>query len=260
MKPKMIYRSLILVLLIAFTSCNQQKNIAYYQNIDGQGSSSALNSYDATIQPDDLLLIIVSAEDPEAAAPFNLEAAMVPTMVGQSGLGQRQHQMYLVDKNGNIEFPVLGTINVVHKSKTEVIQDLKNTLSAKYIKNPIVNLRIMNFKVSVQGEVTRPGSYPINSERVTLPEALSMAGDLTIYGKRNNVIVIREVDHKKSVYKVDMTKTDFINSPAYYLKQNDLIYVEPNSAKANSSTFNQNIPVWISLSSVLISLVLLFKK
>ena len=260
MKLKTIYKSLVVIVALTLGSCNQQKNIAYYQNIDAQSSNSSSNSYDATIQPDDLLLIIVSAEDPESAAPFNLEAAMVPTLVGQSGVGQRQHQMYLVDKNGNIEFPVLGTLNVVNKSKTEVVRDLKNTLSAKYIKNPIVNLRIMNFKVSVQGEVNRPGSYPINSERITLPEALSLAGDLTIYGKRNNVIVIREVDNKKSVFKVDMTKADFINSPAYYLKQNDLIYVEPNTAKANSSTFNQNIPVWISLSSVLISLVLLFKN
>ncbi len=256
----MIYRSLIVILAIAFTSCNQQKNIAYYQNIEGQTANSSQTSYDPTIQPDDLLLIIVSAEDAEAAAPFNLESAIVPTMVGQSSIGQRQHQMYLVDKNGTIEFPVLGTLNVVNKTKTEIVRDLKNRLAVKYIKNPIVNLRIMNFKITVQGEVTRPGSYPINSERITLPEALSMAGDLTIYGKRNNVIVIREVEHKKSVFKVDMTKAEFINSPVYYLKQNDLVYVEPNAAKANSSTFNQNIPVWISLSSVLISLVLLFKK
>lgn len=260
MKLKTIYISLVVLVAITLGSCNQQKNIAYYQNIEAQTANSSQMSYDPTIQPDDLLMIIVSAEDAEAAAPFNLEAAIVPTMVGQSTMGQRQHQMYLVDKNGTIEFPVLGSLNVVNKTKTEVVRDLKNRLASKYIKNPIVNLRIMNFKVTVQGEVTRPGSYPINSERITLPEALSLAGDMTIYGKRNNVIVIREVDNKKSVFKVDMTSAEFINSPAYYLKQNDLVYVEPNAAKANSSTFNQNIPVWISLSSVLISLVLLFKK
>lgn len=255
-----LYKSLFIIATLALVSCKQQKNIAYYQSLEGQTSELNSNSYDAKIQPDDLLLIIVSAEDAEAAAPFNLETAMVPTLVGQSAIGQRQHQMYLVEKNGTIEFPVLGTLNVTNKTKTEVVQDLKNRLSAKYIKNPIVNLRIMNYKVSVQGEVARPGSYTINSERITLPEALSMAGDMTIYGKRNNVMVIREVDNKKTILKVDMSKSDFINSPAYYLKQNDLIYVEPNAAKANSSTFNQNIPVWISLSSVLISLVLLFKK
>lgn len=260
MKLKRIYRSLFFIFLLALGSCSQQKNIAYYQNIDGHIESASQSSYDPTIQPDDLLLIIVSAEDAEAAAPFNLETAMIPTLAGQSSVAQRQHQMYLVDKNGTIDFPVLGSLSVVNKTKSEVVKDLKNRLSAKYIKNPIINLRITNYKVTVQGEVTRPGSYPINSERVTLPEAISMAGDMTIYGKRNNVIVIREVDNKKAVIRVDMTKADFINSPAYYLKQNDLIYVEPNSAKANSSTFNQNIPVWISLSSVLISLVLLFKK
>jgi len=260
MKLNTIYKNLVIIAILSLVSCKQQKNIAYYQSIDGQTSNSFSNTYDATIQPDDLLLIIVSAEDAEAAAPFNLESTIVPSMIGQNISSQRQHQMYLVDKNGTIEFPVLGTLNVIDKTKSEVVKDLKSRLSAKYIKNPIVNLRIMNFKVSVQGEVARPGSYPINSERITLPEALSMAGDMTIYGKRNNVIVIREVDNKKAILKVDMSKSDFINSPAYYLKQNDLIYVEPNAAKANSSTFNQNIPVWISLSSVLISLVLLFKK
>lgn len=258
MIQKKIYTLLFITSILFLVGCNQQKNIAYYQNIESQINNSQ-TSFESTIQPDDLLIIIVSAEDAEAAMPFNLQSVILP-LNGQPSLGQSQHQMYLVDKNGNIEFPVLGTTHVSGKSKDEVIADLKANIQAKYIKNPIINMRIMNYKVSVQGEVTRPGSYPISSERVTLPEALSMAGDMTIYGKRSNVVVIREVDNKKTVYRVDMTKADFINSPAYYLKQNDLVYVEPNSAKSNSSTFNQNIPVWISLTSVLISLVLLFKK
>lgn len=260
MKMNSIYKAFLIVFTITIVSCSQQKNIVYYQNIEQLATNSDQNTYDPVIQPDDLLLIIVSAEDAEAAAPFNLETVMIPTIVGQSSVGQRQHQMYLVDKNGTIDFPVLGTLNVINKTKTEVVADLKSKLSVKYLKNPIINLRIMNFKVTVQGEVAKPGSYTINSERVTLPEALSLAGDMTIYGKRSNVMVIREINSKKNIYRVDMTKSDFINSPVYYLKQNDLIYVEPNAAKSNSSTFNQNIPVWISLSSVIISLVLLFKK
>ncbi|WP_258929480.1 polysaccharide biosynthesis/export family protein [Flavobacterium davisii] len=123
-----------------------------------------------------------------------------------------------------------------------------------------MNVRIMNFKVSVIGEVAKPGTFNVVSERITLPEALSLAGDLTIYGKRNNVLLIRENEGKKTYHRIDLTKSDFMNSAYYYLKQNDLIYIEPNRARANASTFNQNIPVWISLSSVLISLVLLFKK
>lgn len=120
----------------------------------------------------------------------------------------------------------------------------------------IVNIRIMNYKITVQGEVAKPGSYTMSSERITLPEALSLAGDLTIYGKRDNIILVRETNGKKSYNRVDITKADFINSPFYYLSQNDLIYVEPNKAKANSSTFNQNTSVWISIASLVSSAVL----
>ena len=118
-------------------------------------------------------------------------------------------------------------------------------------------MRIINFKVTVQGEVTKPGSFTIASERITLPEALSLAGDLTIYGKRDNIILVREVNNKKTFNRIDITKADFINSPYYYLSQNDLLYVEPNKAKANTSTvFNQNGPIWIAIASLLSSVVL----
>lgn len=245
------------VLLITI-GCSQTKKIAYYQNIDSIHQENTL-SYESKIQPDDLLLITVSSPDPEAAAPFNLESFMAPAISGQAYNGQQQKQLYLVDKEGNVEFPVLGTLKFGGKTKMEVNQLLKDLL-LKYVKNPIVNVRIMNFKITVQGEVAKPGSFTIASERITIPEALSLAGDLTIYGKRNNIILIREIEGKKIIHRIDLTKADFINSPDYYLTQNDLIYVEPNKPKANSSTFNQNIPIWISLSSVVISLVLLFKK
>lgn len=244
--------------ILLLSSCSQKKHIAYFQNIDSLTDINK-SSFESTIQSDDMLMIVVSAPDMEAAAPFNLETTIVPNVVGQAGLAQRQQQLYLVDKNGMIDFPVLGPIKFGGKTKTEIVSILKERLN-QYIKNAIVNLRIMNYKVTVQGEVVRPGSYPVTSERITLPEALSLAGDLTIYGKRDNIILIREVDGKKTFNRIDITKADFINSPYYYLSQNDLIYVEPNVAKSNSSTFNQNIPVWISLSSVLISLFLIFKK
>ena len=247
------------VLLNTFWSCSQQKKIAYYQNVDSFKDSSKIQ-YESKIQPDDLLMIIVSAPDPEAALPFNLSAENVAMPTNQSlAISQRQHMLYLVDKEGKIEFPVLGTIDLMGKTKNEAVNVLKGKL-LNYIKNPIINIRVMNYKVSIQGEVARPGIYPVNSERITLIEALSLAGDLTIYGKRQNVLIIREVDGKKTIGRVDLTKSDFIDSPYYYLVQNDVVYVEPNGAKSNSSTFNQNIPVWVSLSSVLISLVLLFKK
>lgn len=239
--------------IMGLSSCSQQKNIAYFQNVDHLSEFNGAR-FEPTIQPDDLLLIIVSASDAEAAAPFNLTTENIPTIIGQANMAQRQQQLYLVDKNGSVDFPVLGSLQIGGVTKTEVVKLLKDKL-AKYIKDPIVNMRIMNYKITVQGEVTRPGSYPIASERVTLTEALSMAGDLTIYGKRNNIVVVREVQGKKNIGRVDITKADFINSPYYYLSQNDLIYVEPNGAKSNSSTFNQNTTVWISIASLVSSAV-----
>lgn len=251
--PKLVGFGLLSFALFVISSCSQQKKITYFQNID-QVSTFNGSSFEPTIQADDLLMIIVSAPDQEAAAPFNLTTENIPTPNGQATTAVRQQQLYLVDKNGNIDFPVLGQLQFGGLTKTEVVTKLKERL-LKYLKNPIVNIRIMNYKVTVQGEVARPGSYSINSERVTLIEALSMAGDLTIYGKRNNIIVVREVQGKKNIGRIDITKADFINSPYYYLSQNDLIYVEPNNAKSSSSTFNQNSAIWISIASLISSAI-----
>lgn len=244
-----------LLVIVLSTSCSQKKDIAYYQNFEQMGALPS-NSFESKIQPDDLLMIVVSTPDPEAAAPFNLETISVPTALGQTNQAQRQQQLYLVDTNGVIQFPVLGEIKVGEQTKSEVINVIKGKLK-KYINDAIVNMRIVNFKVTVQGEVARPGSFTIASERLTLPEALSLAGDLTIYGKRDNIILVREVNNKKTFNKIDITKADFINSPYYYLSQNDLIYVEPNKAKSRTASgFNQNAPIWIAVASLVSSAVL----
>jgi polysaccharide export outer membrane protein len=255
MKKYKINQLLFLLLLAPFVlSCVHSKHIAYYQNID-QISSAESVFFEPKIQSDDLLMIIVSAADSEAAIPFNLETTIVPSAIGQGGIAQRQQQLYLVDKDGMIDFPVFGQLKIGGKTKSEIIKMLKEKLLHD-IKNPIINMRIMNYKVTIQGEVNKPGSYNVNSERITLPEALSLAGDLTIYGKRDNVIIVREENGKRTYNRVDITKADFINTPFYYLSQNDLIYVEPNKAKSNTSTiFNQNIPVWISIASLVSSAI-----
>ncbi|MEO8238596.1 MAG: polysaccharide biosynthesis/export family protein [Flavobacterium sp.] len=251
--------SILFVVLFLFFSCASKKDIVYYQNIDGINNQQNAVSYEVKIQPDDLLMIIVSAEDPEIAIPFNLTSVTIPTANLQIASGQQTIQSYLVDKNGNIQFPVLGKLHVGGLTRTEVLQSLKDKIGV-YIKNPIINLRIMNFKISLQGEVNIPGTYPIASERVTLIEALSMAKDLTIYGKRNNILVIREVNGLKSYNRVDITKADFINSPFYYLTQNDVVYVEPNKTKVNAAAVGPNTSVIISAVSILISLsVIIFK-
>ncbi|EIA10227.1 polysaccharide biosynthesis/export family protein [Flavobacterium frigoris] len=244
-----------LVALFLF-SCASRKDVVYYQNIDGLANQK-ISSYEIKLQPDDLLTIIVSAEDPEIAMPFNLKSISVqnPGKLDAS-IGQQTMQLYLVDADGFIEFPVLGKIKVSGFSRSEVLQMLQQKVGV-YIKNPIINLRIMNFKVSVQGEVTSPGTYNVASERITLIEALTLAKDLTIYGKRNNILIIREIDGVISYNRVDITNADFINSPFYYLAQNDVVYVEPNKNRINGAAIGPNTGVIISISSLLITLITL---
>lgn len=238
-------------------SCASRKDSVYYQNIDTMAAQEKLNSYEIKIQPDDLLMIIVSADDPETAIPFNLSTISVPSAINvNASRGQETMQSYLVDANGTIDFPVLGKLKVAGLSRTELMQLLDGKI-AKYIKNPIINIRLMNFKVSVQGEVTNPGTYPVSSDRVTLIEALSMANDLTIYGKRDNILIIREVNGVKSYNRVDITQADFIHSPFYYLAQNDVAYVEPNKTKINGAAVGANTGVIISVTSLAITLITL---
>ena len=244
-----------LLLVLLLFSCASPKDVVYYQGIEGIAGNTQAASYEIKIQPDDLLMIIVSAEDPEIAMPFNLSSVSVQNASNlNSAMGQQTMQLYLVDAYGSIEFPVLGKLKVSGLSRTEVLQKLQQKIGV-YIKNPIINLRIMNFKVSVQGEVNAPGTYTVDSERITLIEALSKARDLTIYGKRNNILVIREIDGVKSYNRVDITNAEFINSPFYYLAQNDVVYVEPNKNKINGAAIGPNTGVIISISSLLITLI-----
>ena len=153
-------------------------------------------------------------------------------------------------------YKILGKLKISGLTRTEVLKMFHERIS-KYIEKSIINLRILNFKISVQGEVTVPGTYSIASERITLIEALSMAKDLTIYGKRDNILIIRETDGIKSYNRVDITKSDFINSPFYYLAQNDVVYVEPNKNKINGAAIGTNASVIISVTSLLITLITL---
>lgn len=254
----------IAILAILFISCASREKMAYYQDIQNL-SSSEKKSYDPVLKPDDLLMIFISAPDPEVAAPFNLSTISLAgnTSSGLSNVensgGQIRYQTYLIDNNGLIQFPIIGNIKLGGLSREMALETIKTSLK-KYIQEPIVNLRILNYKVTVQGEVVRPGTFNILTERITLPEAISMAGDMTIYGKRDNVLIIREIDGKKTHNFVDMTKSDFINSPYYYLSQNDLVVVEPNKTRINSSVVGPNISVIISSISLLITVVALLVR
>jgi polysaccharide export outer membrane protein len=253
----LLKKSIPFLFAALFFSCASKTDLVYYQNIDGLASGGKANSYEIKIQPDDLLMIIVSAEDPETAIPFNLSTLSVPSAYNlNASRGQETMQSYLVDTGGFIDFPVLGKLKLGGLTRSEVMQLLQGKIS-KYIKNPIINLRLMNFKVSVQGEVTIPGTYNVVSERITLIEALTLAKDLTIYGKRDNILILREIDGVKSYNRVDITKADFINSPFYYLAQNDVVYVEPNKVRINGAAVGANTGVIISITSLVITLITL---
>lgn len=240
---------------LILSSCAQKKDIVYYQNIDQFSREGSSVTFEPKLQPDDLLMIVVSAENPEVAIPFNLYAVTMQNNT-ETAASQPRLQTYLVDSNGEISFPVIGAIKLGGLTRSEAMTKLKGLLS-DYIKNPSVNMRILNYKVTVQGEVTRPGTYPVQSERITLPEALSLAGDLTVYGKRSNILIIRETEGKVTTTRIDLTKPEFFNSQFYYLKQNDVVYVEPNKTKVNSSVIGPNITVAISAISLLITIIAL---
>jgi len=158
----------------------------------------------------------------------------------------------LVDSEGYIDFPVLGRLLIGGKTK-EQVSDEMHALIAKDIKDAVINIRLMNYKVTVMGEVNRPGVHKINSERITLPEALSLSGDLTKYGKRDNILITRETTDGITTQRVDLTSTDFMQSDYFYLKQNDIVYVEPNKTRVNSSGVGPNISIYLTVISLLLT-------
>ena len=245
----------ILTIIISLTiSCGSKQDIVYFQDVDSVGSSRSINSYIPIIRPDDMLSIVVSALDQDAVRPFNLTSVSFSAQDG--GLGRATQQNYLVDVNGNIEFPVLGSLKVAGLNRNQATTLVKDMLR-EYIKDPIVNIRTLNFKVTVLGEVRNPGSYTISNERITLLEALGLAGDLTIQAERENVLVIREENGKKTYHRVNLTSEEVFNSPVYYLTQNDVIYVEPNNSRVKSSTVGPSTNATLGIVSTLITVAAL---
>lgn len=215
------------------------------------------NNYEIRYKPNDILTIDVSAEVPESVALFNLPAVAYNTNPGAVNQTTVLRQTYLLDAQGNIEFPVLGTIKMGGLTRMEATAMLKEKIG-EYVKEFIVTIRLINFTITVNGEVNRPGNYTVEGERISLVQALGLAGDLTIYGKRDNIFLIREVDGKKKYAKYDLTSINVVNSPVYYLSQNDIIYVEPNNARIRTSSYNPNTGVLISAVSTLATIAAIF--
>ena len=246
----------VFLCLIAFlASCSAPKEVLYLQDIASIKEENIDKNYEVIIHKDDLLAILVNSKDPELAFPFNMP--VVTYQIGAQTTAQQRLLGYLVDQNGDIDFPILGKIHVEGLTRMQVTELIKQKLmSEDLIKDPIVTVQFLNFKVSVMGEVTRPGTFDISGDRITLLEALSMAGDLTIYGRRDRVAVIREKDGKRRILYHDLRSSDIFQSPCYYLQQNDIVYVEPNKAKTGQSRINSNnsVGVWLSAVSVLASI------
>lgn len=251
---KITLLSLLFVLFLT-TSCASRKDLVYLQ---GGSNAKELVSYEPVLQPDDVVMIVVSSENPEVAAPYNLKAITVQGD-SENTIGTQRMQTYILDKEGKIEFPLLGSIALGGLTKTQAVAKLKELLK-DHVSDAVINFRILNFKVTVLGEVQKPGTYSVASERITLLEAIGMSGDLTIYGNRTNVLLIREKNGTKTMERIDLTKSDFLNSSAYYLSQNDVVYIEPNKTRINSSAIGPNLTVGISALSLIVTIIALTVK
>ncbi|MDD4661642.1 MAG: polysaccharide biosynthesis/export family protein [Massilibacteroides sp.] len=252
-------RHLFFVGLVALAgACASPEKVLYLQDVDRFKQQKISEAYEVRLHKDDLLAIMVNSKNPELALPFNLPMVTYQLGTNMGATGQQRVLGYLVDSEGNIDFPILGKLHVDGLTRLQLTERIKNKLiDGDLIRDPIVTVQLLNYKISVMGEVARPGSFSISSDRVTLLEALSMAGDLTIYGKRDRVAVIRESEGKRTVLYHDLRSADIFESPCYYLQQNDIVYVEPNKAKIGQSEINQNnsVGVWLSAISVLMSVV-----
>lgn len=256
-KRKLFFPIVMMAVLMMFGSCSSTKNVAYFQNSDSVDLEASKFLYDARIMPKDLLTITVSAEDPEAVLPFNMTVSTTFSQTSRTSTSQPLLQTYLVDNKGDIDFPRVGSIHLGGLTKSEaeavVLEKIMPYMAEK--EKPIVTVRMINYKISVIGEVTRPGMYTVSNEKISVLEALAQAGDLTIYGVRNNVKLIREdASGQKSIHVLDLNDANLINSPYYYLQQNDIIYVEPNKVKAQNSSVGSMTTLWFSATSILISL------
>jgi polysaccharide biosynthesis/export protein len=264
---KKVILSFLLILLI--TGCKTNKQIVYLQDAGKQiiyKDSLMVPIPDVTLKVGDLLTITVNSISPEASMPFNLPMIpgtnninsynMANSIVTTSGfVGSGVLQNYLVDTQGNILFPIIGKIHVVGMTKIALVEYIKAQIFPRYIKEePIISIRYANFKVSILGEVNKPGVVNIDNEKVSILEAIALAGDLTIYGKRDNILLVRDNNGKREAVRIDLRDNRLINSPYYYLQQNDILYIQPNNPRSRSSALSTAETLSVSVVGTLITL------
>lgn len=238
--------SFIYFLLVFFISCSSNKEVVYFNNANEFETLVDDIGFSTKFKVDDLISIHISTLNPEASAPFNLYNG-----VQQGGLSSEQVD-YLVDENGEIDFPVIGKLKIVGLSPSDTRSLLRVKLS-DYLKNPIINIRIRNFTVTILGAVNNPGTYQVNGEQITILEALGLAGDVSIKGRKDNIMVIRDFDGTKVYNTIDLNDKEALKSQVFYLTQNDVIIVEPNKSGKTESSLDQRASIAISIASVLIT-------
>ncbi|KUG10416.1 sugar transporter [Elizabethkingia sp. HvH-WGS333] len=261
-------KSVLLLLLATITilSCGVRNDINYLQDVDKVATEKALRMENNTLQSGDQLVIMITAKDLDVVKPFNQNYSSgqvlqntqisgnsnttIPTASGPS---------YIINSKGEIEFPILGNLKATGLTIEQFKQNLYNRIT-QYIKEPTVSVKLNNFRVSIMGEVARPGEYVITEGQTNLMKALALAGDLTIYGKRDDVLLVRTVDGKMEKARIDLLRSDFIDSPYYNLKQGDVIYVSANRTREKTSRLDPNMPIYISVASIVVTILALVIK
>lgn len=258
---------LLFVSLLIIDSCAPKQELNYMKNIDELATEASIKSAASTLQPGDQLSIMISADDMEVVAPFNQNISnsdspnynMINGSQNINRVNVSQNPTYVVKEDGTINFPILGLLDTTNKTKEEFAQYLQNRMK-KYVVNPIVNINIINFKVTVLGQVNRPATYTVPDGQATLLTALGLAGDLTKYGERDNVLVVRNENGQITKTRIDLTKADFINSPFYQIKQNDVIFVSGNPTVTKTSRLDPNAGIYISVASIVVTILALVFK
>lgn len=255
---KTLTYSFFLLLVIQLTSCKTREKLVYFQSNGNDTVTKGQSNYTPVFKTDDFLSIVVTGEDPEASLPFNLPiVGAAPAINSGYTMGNPAPNGYLIDANGNITLPFLGSVQIAGLNRVEATNLIQSKLEP-YLKNPVVQIQILNYKITVLGDVKSPGTFKIPNERITLLEAIGLAGDMKMTGVRKNVLVIRDDNGVKTEYRVDLTSKELFSSPVYYLAQNDVVYVEPNvTARSESTIWRTTGTIFISLTSLIVTTVTL---
>ena len=246
--------------MLLLGACNAQRNVLYLQDIESGAEITLPENYIIRLKPLDQITVVVNSRNPELAKSFNSSTSF-NSLSGNNktaAVSESNLQVLTIDERGCITLPIIGEVECAGMTRQELAKEIETRIIAgDYLSDPQVNVRFAELTISILGEVNRPGRYDIKKDQFTILEALALAGDLTIYGDRSQVAVIREKDGKSIVTKLDLRSSDIFSSPCYYLEQNDVVMVSPNKYRAATSEINQNRSFWISLASTTISLATL---